>query len=149
MSINVTVSGNPINIRRGRVILSDLDQIKKNERDRRRRLRLEQVRQQSKEISSRLLERAKTIAQQELEKLEKDEKSELKRLHDRKIMEIQQKYQEEMENIGQAHAAAVIETEMLKAMEDDTEKNRIAALRRGKEALQQLKKQDKAIIKIK
>lgn len=43
MSINVTVSGNPINIRRGRVVLSDLDQIKKNERDRRRRLRLEQV----------------------------------------------------------------------------------------------------------
>lgn len=43
MSINVTVSGNRLNIRRGRMVLSDLDQIKKNERDRRRRLRLEQV----------------------------------------------------------------------------------------------------------
>jgi hypothetical protein len=43
MSIHVTVSGNPVNIRRGRMVLSDLDQIKKNERDRRRRLRLEQV----------------------------------------------------------------------------------------------------------
>ncbi|KAK2577434.1 hypothetical protein KPH14_003541 [Odynerus spinipes] len=143
MSINVTVSGNPINIRRGRVVLSDLDQIKKNERDRRRRLRLEQVRQQSKEISSRLLERAKNIAQHELEKLEKDEKSELKRLHDRKIMEIQQKYREEMENIGQAHAAAVVETEALITLGDETEKNREAALRRGKEAFQQLQRQDK------
>lgn len=43
MSIHVTVSGNPVNICRGRMVLSDLDQIKKNERDRRRRLRLEQV----------------------------------------------------------------------------------------------------------
>lgn len=38
------MTGNPINVRRGRIVLSDLDQIKKNERDRRRRLRLEQVR---------------------------------------------------------------------------------------------------------
>ncbi|KAL2749899.1 uncharacterized protein V1477_001970 [Vespula maculifrons] len=143
MSINVTVSGNPINIRRGRVVLSDLDQIKKNERDRRRRLRLEQVRQQSKEISNRLLERAKNIAQQELEKLEKDEKSELKRLHERKIMEIQQRYQEDMENIGQAHLAAILESEALANIEDETERNREIALKRGKEALEQLKRVEK------
>lgn len=43
MSIHVTMTGNPVNVRRGRMVLSDLDQIKKNERDRRRRLRLEQV----------------------------------------------------------------------------------------------------------
>lgn len=43
MSINVTI-GNPVHVRRARMVLSDLDQIKKNERDRRRRLRLEQVR---------------------------------------------------------------------------------------------------------
>ncbi|KAI4497970.1 hypothetical protein M0802_006794 [Mischocyttarus mexicanus] len=140
MSINVTVSGNPINIRRGRVVLSDLDQIKKNERDRRRRLRLEQVRQQSKEISNRLLERAKNIAKQELGKLEKDEKSEIKRLHERKIMEIQEKYQEDMENIGQAHLAAVLESEALANIEDETDRNRETALRRGKEALKVLKK---------
>ncbi|XP_014616747.1 PREDICTED: uncharacterized protein LOC106793955 isoform X1 [Polistes canadensis] len=140
MSINVTVSGNPINIRRGRVVLSDLDQIKKNERDRRRRLRLEQVRQQSKEISNRLLERAKNIAQQELGKLEKDDKSELKRLHERKIMEIQEKYQEDMENIGQAHLAAVLESEALADIEDETDRNRETALKRGKEALELLKR---------
>ncbi|XP_046813266.1 uncharacterized protein LOC124421747 isoform X1 [Vespa crabro] len=143
MSINVTVSGNPINIRRGRVVLSDLDQIKKNERDRRRRLRLEQVRQQSKEISNRLLERAKNIAQQELDKLEKDEKSELKRLHERKIMEIQQRYQEDMENIGQAHLNAILESEAIADIEDETERNREIALKRGKEALEQLKKVEK------
>lgn len=43
MSINVTVNGNPVCVRRGRMVLTDLEQIKKNERDRRRRLRLEQV----------------------------------------------------------------------------------------------------------
>lgn len=43
MSINVTVNGNPVSINRGRMVLNDLDEIKKNERDRRRKLRLEQV----------------------------------------------------------------------------------------------------------
>lgn len=42
MSIHVTVTGNPVCIKK-RIILSDLEQIKKNERERRRRLRLAQV----------------------------------------------------------------------------------------------------------
>lgn len=37
------MTGNPVNVRRGRMVLTNLDQIKKNEHDRRRRLRLEQV----------------------------------------------------------------------------------------------------------
>lgn len=86
------------------------------------------------------MERAKNIAQQELEKLEKNEKSELKRLHERKIMEIQQRYQEDMENIGQAHLAAILESETLAGIEDETERNREVALKRGKEALEQLKR---------
>lgn len=43
MSINVSVIGNTISVRRGQMFMTDLDQIKKNERDRLRRLRLEQV----------------------------------------------------------------------------------------------------------
>ncbi|EZA56282.1 hypothetical protein DMN91_010139 [Ooceraea biroi] len=146
MSIHVTVSGNPVNIRRGRMILSDLDQIKKNERDRRRRLRLEQVRQQSKEISHRLLERAKRIAREELSKLEKDGKSELKQMHDRKIMELQQKYQEDLEDIGQAHALAALQPDADAIIKEERKKDRAMALKRGKEAVERMKeaKQDSA-----
>ncbi|XP_032676018.1 uncharacterized protein LOC116846384 [Odontomachus brunneus] len=139
MSIHVTVSGNPVNIRRGRMILSDLDQIKKNERDRRRRLRLEQVRQQSKEISNRLLERAKKIAREELNKLEKDPKSELKQMHDKKIMEIQEKYQEDLEDIGQAHVSAALQPDVDAILEEEGRKDRAMALKRGKDAAQRIR----------
>ncbi|XP_011151429.2 uncharacterized protein LOC105190389 [Harpegnathos saltator] len=139
MSIHVTVSGNPVNIRRGRMVLSDLDQIKKNERDRRRRLRLEQVRQQSKEISNRLLERAKKIAREELNKLEKDAKSELRQMHDKKIMEIQEKCQEDLEDIGQAHACAALQPDIDAIREEEGRRDRAMAIKRGKDAAQHMR----------
>ncbi|XP_076633661.1 uncharacterized protein LOC143347906 [Colletes latitarsis] len=134
MSVNVTVNGNLLSIRRGRMVLSDLDQIKKNERDRRRRLRLEQVRQQSKEISDRLLERAKTIARQELKKLDNNDKLNSKQVYDGKILEIQQKYQEDMADIGQAHISAILEPDHNELMQEREKQNKLIAAKRGKEA---------------
>ncbi|CAK9825638.1 hypothetical protein ANTRET_LOCUS3606 [Anthophora retusa] len=139
MSINVTVNGNHLNIRRGRMVLSDLDQIKKNERDRRRRLRLEQVRQQSKEISDRLLERTKNIAKEELKKLENNEKLSLRQIYNGKIMEIQQKYQEDMADIGQAHISAALEPDSDALIEEKERRNNSVASKRGKEAMKQIK----------
>ena len=43
MSINITVNGNPVSMRNGKMVLSDLENIKKTEREHRKRLRLEQV----------------------------------------------------------------------------------------------------------
>ncbi|XP_015121595.1 serine/arginine repetitive matrix protein 2 [Diachasma alloeum] len=138
MSINVTVNGNPVCVRR-RVILSDLEQIKKNECQRRRRLRLEQVRQQSKEMSSTLLDRAKNIAKKTLNDIGNDKDSELRRMHDKKIMEIQQKYQEDMEDIGLAHTSAAAQPDVEIILESGRRKNQLAAAERGKEASQRLK----------
>ncbi|XP_011176139.2 uncharacterized protein LOC105208080 [Solenopsis invicta] len=131
--------GNSVNVRRGRMVLSDLDQIKKNERDRRRRLRQEQVRQQSKEISNRILERANKIKREELSKLEKDGKSELRQMHNRKIMDIQRKYQEDLEDIGQAHISAALQTDADAIIEEEARKNRIMAFKRGKDAAERMK----------
>nr|XP_012145897.1 PREDICTED: uncharacterized protein LOC100876209 isoform X4 [Megachile rotundata] len=139
MSINVTVNGNHLNIRRGRMVLSDLDQIKKNERDRRRRLRLEQVRQQSKVISDKILERAKNIAKEELKKLENNDKLNLKQIHNGKIMEVQQKYQEDMADIGQAHISATLEPDYNAIIQEKDKRNKLAALKRGKDAIKQVK----------
>ena len=97
------------------------------------------MRQQSKEISNRLLERAKTIAQRELSNPEKDVRLELKQMHDRKIMEIQRKYQEDMEDIGQAHLAATHQPDVAEIIESEKRKNRAAALERGREAAQKLR----------
>ncbi|KAL0126218.1 hypothetical protein PUN28_004976 [Cardiocondyla obscurior] len=131
--------GNSLNVRCGRMVLSDLDQIKKNERDRRRRLRIEQVRQQSKEISTRIVERANKIKRDTLSKLEKDGKSELRQMHDRKIMDIQNKYQEDLEDIGQAHASAALQADINVIIEEEGKKDRAMALKRGKEAMEWMK----------
>ncbi|XP_011883472.1 PREDICTED: uncharacterized protein LOC105570674 [Vollenhovia emeryi] len=136
MSIGVDMLGNSVNVRRGRMVLSDLDQIKKNERDRRRRLRLEQVRQQSKEISNRLLERAKKIARDELNKLESDGRSELRQMHERKLVDMQLRYQEDLEDIGRAHACATLQPDADAMIEEEGRRDRATALRRGKDALE-------------
>jgi hypothetical protein len=43
MSINVSVTESPVSIRRGKMLITDIDNLKKIEINRRRRLRLEQV----------------------------------------------------------------------------------------------------------
>ncbi|KZC07288.1 hypothetical protein WN55_07699 [Dufourea novaeangliae] len=117
------------------MVLSDLDQIKKNERDRRRRLRLEQVRQQSKEISDRLLERVKNITKQELKKLENNDKLNLRQSYNAKIMEIQHKYQEDMADIGMAHVSALLEPDHNAVLQEKERTNKLTASKRGKKAM--------------
>nr|XP_033327469.1 uncharacterized protein LOC117221021 isoform X1 [Megalopta genalis] len=141
MSINVTVNGNPLSIRHGRMVLSDLDQIKKNERDRRRRLRLEQVRQQSKDISDRLLERVKNITKEERKKLQSNDNLNSRQSFNEKILEIQQKYQEDMADIGLAHLSAILEPDHDEVVQEKERKNKLAASKRGKEAMQQIHEQ--------
>lgn len=107
-----------------------------------------QVRQQSKEISTRLLERAKKIAREELNKLEKDAKSEFRQMHDKKIMEIQEKYQEDLEDIGQAHASAALQPDADAIIAEEGRKDRAMALKRGKDAAQRIR-EAKQVTKVK
>lgn len=70
--------------------------------------------------------------------MDKDPRSELKRMHQQKIMEIQQKYQEDMEDIGMSHAAAYAQSQLEKRQtglcEEQREIDRLNVLRRGEEA---------------
>ncbi|XP_044014175.1 uncharacterized protein DDB_G0287625 [Aphidius gifuensis] len=143
MSINVTVTGNPVCIKK-KIVLSDFEQIKKNERERRKRLRLAQVRQQSKDMSSKLLERAKNIAKSELNRYENNKNSPLNCLHTQKIMEIQQKYENDIRDIGLAHNTAASQLEHNSADVDEIldikkNSNHTVAVERGKIASQRLK----------
>ncbi|CAD1479350.1 unnamed protein product [Heterotrigona itama] len=98
-----------------------------------------QVRQQSKEISDRLLKRTKCIAKEELEKLENNDKLSLRQIYNGKIMQVQQKYQEDMADIGQAHISAALEPDHDALIDEQHRKNQSAALKRGKEATKQIK----------
>lgn len=60
-------------------------------------------------------------------------------MHDRKIMEIQQKYREDLEDIGQAHASAALQPDVDAIIEQEGKKDRTIALKRGKDAMQWMK----------
>lgn len=72
MSINVTVTGNPVSVRRGQVITNP--QREKEELDKRRILRLQQVRQQSKDLAAKVRTKVRNEKTKQLEKAERNGK---------------------------------------------------------------------------
>lgn len=94
-------------------------------------------------MSSKLLERAKNIAKTELNRFENKD-SELHCLHNQKIMDIQQKYADDMEDIGLAHNSAASQlthnsADVDEALEFERRFNHNIALERGKIASQRFK----------
>lgn len=85
------------------------------------------------------MKRTKCIAKEEFKKLENSDKLSLKQTYNGKIMEVQQKYQEDMADIGQAHISAALEPDYDALIKEKQRKNKIAALKRGKEARKQIK----------
>ncbi|XP_014206943.1 uncharacterized protein LOC106638343 isoform X2 [Copidosoma floridanum] len=144
MSINVTVSGNPISIRRGKMVLSDLEDIKRTDRERRRRLRMEQVKEQSKAIAKSILNKARGITKEELERLEKDGNTEMHRARDEKLREIIRRYQD-IENIGYAHENAARQPDVDSIKQAEEERNKAMAKARGEEAARKLQELNKVV----
>ncbi|KAJ8679772.1 hypothetical protein QAD02_015559 [Eretmocerus hayati] len=144
MSINVTVNGNPISLRRGKMVLSDLENIRKSEREQRKRLRLEQVQEQSRALSKKLLERARQIEQEQLNRLEQDGNTEMKRERSRRLMELHRRYQD-TENIGYAHENATKQPDIESIRLMEGQKNRAQAKARGTEAVQRLQDANKVV----
>lgn len=66
-------------------------------------------------------------------------------MHDRKIMEMQQKFREDLEDIGQAHAAAALQPDVDTILEQEERRDRAVALKRGKEAAQRMKEAKQVI----
>lgn len=105
MSINVTVSGNPISIKRGKMVTtSDYDT--KREFDKRRLMRLEQVRHQSKGIAENIRNKLKKTHNNKLSELEKQGEVKLKTWQAHKLLDLQNQYQEALSEIGLGHKQA-------------------------------------------
>lgn len=60
-------------------------------------------------------------------------------MHDRKIMDMQQKYQEDLEDIGQAHVSAALQSNADAIIREEERKDRAMALKRGKDAIEHIK----------
>lgn len=53
-------------------------------------------------------------------------------------MEVQQKYQEDMADIGQAHISATLEPDHEAMIQEKEKRNKLVASKRGKEAMRQV-----------
>lgn len=136
MSINVTVSGNPVRISRGKMVTS-LDPMKA-EFEKRRLMRLEQVRQQSKDIAESVRNKVRKEKSKQLSQIEKDGEDRLKNWQARKLLELQNQYMEALDEIGLGHKdAARVELEEEAYFDDEDVRERVAE-ERGRQAAQKL-----------
>ncbi|XP_044731356.1 uncharacterized protein LOC123294290 [Chrysoperla carnea] len=138
MSINVTVTGNPVAVRRGQMFMSEIDNFKKKETLRRRKARLEQVRQQSKDLASNLREKNKIHTSNLLSNLEKQQAQTIQKLTAKKLLNLHQQYDECLGNIGEAHRLAAEEGSPSRYLDKKRKQNFKKCNERGKKALKKL-----------
>lgn len=136
MSINVTVSGNPVYINRGKMVTTQ--DLSKNEFQKRRLMRFEQVRQQSKDIAEELRNRIKREKTKCQSQAEKEGEIQLKNWQARKLLELQDQYQEALKDIGLGHRQAVQEEKDEGLEIEHQEMNDKIASERGRKATERL-----------
>ncbi|XP_073991010.1 uncharacterized protein isoform X2 [Rhodnius prolixus] len=131
MSIHVTVNSNPLCINRSKVLLSDLELAKKNEWNRRRKLRLQQVRQQARDLASNL--RKKCDAEKELNHKQECEENEqeLKEWQAKRLQKLQKEYDNCIAAIGTGHRTAICQVEDEKIAKEKAELREALAKARG------------------
>ncbi|CAG2055722.1 unnamed protein product, partial [Timema podura] len=109
MSINVTVHGSPVHIRRKKMLLVDYEEMKKSEVNRRRKLRIQQVRQQSKDIARKVRQEVKEEHKKQLKLLEEQMLARQNKRQAKKLLALQQKYHECLQEVGMGHALAALQ----------------------------------------
>ena len=125
MSINVTVTGNPVKIKRGTMVTAN-PEYAKNEFEKRRLMRLQQVnnfdkersfshvitskvRQQSKDIAESVRKKVRNEKKKHLSDIEKESEDKLLEQKNRKLLELQNQYCECLKDMGMGHTQAALE----------------------------------------
>ncbi|KAH1001649.1 hypothetical protein HUJ04_005637 [Dendroctonus ponderosae] len=130
MSINVTVTGNPVSIRRGQMITNP--QREKEERDKRRILRLQQVRQQSKDLAAKVRNKVRTEQKKHQQDIERDGREKLKDWQNRQLLELHNQYLDALDEIGVGHKEAEELADESALLESEKLRNEEIAKTRGK-----------------
>ncbi|VEN44625.1 unnamed protein product [Callosobruchus maculatus] len=128
MSINVTVTGNPVNIKRGKMVTADPNYNQK-EFERRRIMRLEQVRQQSKDIAEDVRNKVRMEKERQMKQIEEEGKQKLKNWQNRKLLELQTQFQEALKELGSGCKEAEIQDEIEEQIEQDEQNKKNAKVR--------------------
>uniref|UniRef100_A0A1Y1K2Z3 Uncharacterized protein n=1 Tax=Photinus pyralis TaxID=7054 RepID=A0A1Y1K2Z3_PHOPY len=139
MSINVNVNGNPISIRGGRMVTANPNFDSSREFQKRRRIRIQQVRQQSKDIAENVRNKVRREQSKKLSEVERQGENERKKWQARKLLALQEQYNECLKDIGLGHAQATLEEESEERLLMERESSAKLMKERGVEAVQRLK----------
>ncbi|XP_070826236.1 uncharacterized protein cep295 [Chaetodon trifascialis] len=111
----------------------------REELERRRKLRIQQVREQQRCIAQQIRQEVQKRRQRELEQLGEELRADWERQQREKINTLQQLYQESLQLLGQGHRSAKENEPDLAAIAQREEENQTKAKERYREALKELK----------
>ncbi|XP_062534122.1 nucleoprotein TPR-like [Armigeres subalbatus] len=134
MSINITVHSSHAPSSSGANPFASLDSVRKAENDKLRKARLEQVRQQSKQLAAKVRQNFKTVKQKELANVQKLRETELKNWKQKHIAKLQSDYQHCLEDVGEAHKAAEAAEQCEVWFHEKKAAQQAVALQRGRQA---------------
>ncbi|CAB1453280.1 unnamed protein product [Pleuronectes platessa] len=115
--------------------------ILREEHERRRKLRIQQVREQQRHIAQQIRQAVEQRRQQELELLGERLRLDWERQQQEKLHTLQRLYQESLQQLGQGHRSAKENEPDLAAIAQREEENHAKADQRYREALKELKSQ--------
>ncbi|XP_039646701.1 centrosomal protein of 295 kDa isoform X2 [Perca fluviatilis] len=113
----------------------------REEHERRRKLRIQQVREQQRYIALQIRREVEQRRQRELEQLEEELRKDWERQQREKLDTLQNLYQESLKLLGQGHRSAKEHEPDLAAIAQREEENHFKAEERYREALKDLKSQ--------
>ncbi|XP_074534904.1 uncharacterized protein cep295 isoform X2 [Halichoeres trimaculatus] len=113
----------------------------REEHERRRKLRIQQVREQQRYIALHIRQEVEQRRQRELEKLGEELRADWERQQREKLDTLQKLYQESLQLLGQGHRSAKENEVDLAAVAQREEENHAKAVERHREALKELKSQ--------
>ncbi|XP_034239183.1 microtubule-associated protein futsch-like [Thrips palmi] len=122
----------------------DAETLRREELNRRRLLRLEQVRQQSKDVASLVRQKVHSEREKQLSLVQDRVNARTHQWQVRKLKELQGEYNKTVQNVGKSHADAANQPNEEAAQREEAEKISSAAQKRGQEALNRLKEEEKA-----
>nr|XP_060627092.1 centrosomal protein of 295 kDa isoform X1 [Anolis sagrei ordinatus] len=133
----------------GRLRLSPNEeaQLLKEEHERRRKLRLQQVREQERNIALQIRQDVKQRRDEELNNLAEELKAEWQKAQEEKIKALEKLYLSSLRAIGEGHRQAKENEPDLEALAKQAEERRKKAEKRHVEALKELKNQKERLLK--
>ncbi|XP_060595923.1 centrosomal protein of 295 kDa-like, partial [Ruditapes philippinarum] len=143
MYLVMKMDRNKMRIRKGRLRLSPNEEaaLLKEETEKRRKLRLQQVREQSKENAAKIRHAVKQEKHKQLMRLATDIKNQLEDEKAERVRHLEQQYDNSLRNIGVGHKQAADQPDWSEERELIQQAENLRAEARGRSAVEKMRKE--------